>query len=156
MEAAEQKKRALEFLHAHDICTLSTVSDDNTPESAAMYYAVDNDLNFYFLTKDNTSKYKNIENNKKASVVVMDSKTDQCIQMEGTGTVLPGASKTDPGVEKLFEVLADHSRYWSPPVIQLHGGETIVIKIKPEKMRFSDFALLSRGNADEGFIEMVL
>lgn len=44
----EQKQKLTDYLKSHNVMSLSTFGKDGFPWTTTVYYAVDNDLNFYF------------------------------------------------------------------------------------------------------------
>lgn len=58
---------ALKALRAEKVGVLATTSLSCEPWSAAVHFLVDQDFNFYFLTRKSTLKYKNAVANGKAS-----------------------------------------------------------------------------------------
>lgn len=58
---------ALKTLREKKIGVLSTVSGAGDPWSAVVHFLVDQDFNFYFLTRKSTLKYKNLANSGKAA-----------------------------------------------------------------------------------------
>jgi len=61
------KFAAIRALRAERIGVLSTVSGAGDPWSSAVHFLVDQDFNFYFLTRKSTLKYKNAGSNGKAA-----------------------------------------------------------------------------------------
>ena len=51
MEKEDLKKEALKFLNEQVTAALATVSVTGEPQVATIYYHVDNDFNFYFITR---------------------------------------------------------------------------------------------------------
>jgi general stress protein 26 len=68
----DYKKLAFDFLQSHTVAILSTVSPDNLPDAAVIYTLVDEQFNFFFITKSATTKAKNLENNKNAALTLGD------------------------------------------------------------------------------------
>lgn len=69
------------LLRETTVCVLSTASLQGKPSGATMHFVDDDDLNIYFETLTTYRKYKNIQENKQASIVVTNEPF--AIQMEG-------------------------------------------------------------------------
>lgn len=122
------------------------------PESAALYYGFGDDLTIYFNTEVETRKFKNIENNSKASFVVYQQNPSMTLQLEGTAEKITEISK----VTEIYDTLLRRTVAVGtvPPIMQIENGETALIKITPTWARFSDF---SHGTTlVPGTIEMII
>ena len=67
------KKEFSKYLKSQRLMTLATCADK--PWVATVYFAVDNDLNFYFVSSPKSKHCKDIEKNSKVAVNVADSHT---------------------------------------------------------------------------------
>lgn len=91
MEITKQKakKRVLKFLQQHKTAVIATISPDNKPQAATITYILDDDFSFYFMTKKNSRKFKNILHNPDVGIVVgTDPKIPATAQMEGEAHVI--------------------------------------------------------------------
>jgi nitroimidazol reductase NimA-like FMN-containing flavoprotein (pyridoxamine 5'-phosphate oxidase superfamily) len=72
MELTELKHEALDFLKEPTRITavVGTCSLDNIPYTATVYYWVDDEFNFYFLTATGTQKYLNLQANPQAAITI--------------------------------------------------------------------------------------
>lgn len=52
--SSDLASRLLQFLRAHQVLTLATADPDGQPYTAALFYAVDDDLNFYIVSDPKT------------------------------------------------------------------------------------------------------
>ena len=65
------KQGALKFLKEKQLAVVSTVSAEGKPESATVLYFIDDDFNFYFITRRNTRKFGNLQStNNNVAIVV--------------------------------------------------------------------------------------
>lgn len=83
MSKEDLKKHALAFLRDHTTAVLATSSPSGEPQAAALYYDVDDDFNFYFISSKDSLKAKNLMANKRASIVIGFGKTVSTIQGAG-------------------------------------------------------------------------
>lgn len=139
MELNQVKNAALKFLTEPDQLTAvvgSCPSDGNT-HVATVYYYVDTNFNFYFLTATNTRKYKNLLENNNAAIVVGFGPSYTTIQGQGTAMLLEKASEEEnDAIARIKKRLQDHnSETW--PVFQLdaYDKEAIaVFKLIPDRL----------------------
>lgn len=79
------KLAAVRAMRAEKVGILATASGNCEPWASAVHFLVDKDLNFYFLTRKSTLKYKNAMANGKASfnVGLMSGGTNGNFQIAG-------------------------------------------------------------------------
>lgn len=123
------------------LCVLATSSLNGKPEAATIEFAEDAKSNIYFETFQTYRKYKNLQANGNASIVITD--VPHTIQMDGIVTELKGTQAstavkllirkhgfskryTDPEVKlfmftpKWIRLLASHR--WPPQYVTIKGG----------------------------------
>ena len=133
------------------LCAVSTVTEDCKPESAFVYYAFDENLNIYFITRAGSRKYKNGIKNPNVSFVAFTENPPKTLQLEGTLSVV-----MDPKDQiKLFPELVTLAteRNLVPPISQMDTSEVMFMKITPNWVRFGNFEL---GRDDGMFHEIKL
>ena len=126
---------------------VSTVNEENKPESAFVYYAFDENLNIYFATREVSRKYKNILQNKNVSFVIATENPPQTLQLEGIASV-----HNDAGEQKhLFQELVGlaSTKHFSAPISQQPTGGLQFIKISPSWIRFGNFEVRKHGDTFE-------
>lgn len=124
--------------------TISTVSEENTPESATVYFVHNQTLDIFFITRKKSRKYKNIMHNPHVAFVVTCEHPPKTIQLEGTASVV-----TDPHeqMDHFTELVKRSSeRNPVPPVAQLvESGEMVFMKITTTWARFGKFEAMKEG-----------
>lgn len=129
---------------------ISTVATDGKPEAAAVYFASDEHLNIFFITRAQSRKYKNLMQNPHAAFVVVSEHPSKTLQIEGTVGVV-----TDPHEQRIFFpeliALATGSNFL-PPISQLPEGEVVFMKLSPRWARLGDFEVPH----DDGTFEEVI
>jgi len=136
------KEALAAYLNQLNIAVLSTVSSDGAPYAAVIYFVVDHDLNFYFLTLSDTKKAKNLQENKNTALTTID--LPSMITVQTTGMV---QEVTDPQqytymVKKIGEANARKNKsQWPPPISKLHSmGNIVVYKYTPKWLRIGDYS----------------
>jgi len=134
------KKLTLEFLTAPQRITavIGSCPTDGNTHVATVYYHVDKNLHFYFLTATNTQKYRNLLENPNAAIVVGFGPDYTTVQGQGAATLLEKDSAEErEAIAHIKKRLQDHNdETW--PVFQLddYVGESIaVFKFTPDTLQ---------------------
>ena len=140
MEEQKTKNEVFEFLNKHAIAILATVSDKNAPHACAMYFVIDEDLNFFFLTKSSTRRFLHIQGNDKVAIVVTASNSPQSLEVEGVASIVSDPLQQRNVTNQIAEKSAHQGKkFWPPPVSQLEGGEIAILKVTPTMCCYCDF-----------------
>ena len=140
MDTSEIKKAAMAFLSEPDRLTavVGSCPEDGDTHVATVYYYVDDQFQFYFLTATNTQKYRNLLANPNAAIVVGFGPSYTTIQGRGAAGLLTKASEEEQeAIAHIKKRLQDHNNEtW--PVFQLDAfaGESIaVFKLIPDQLQ---------------------
>jgi len=140
MDSNENKKAALEFLTEPDRLTavIASCPADGNTHAATVFYSVDDDFNFYFLTATHTDKCKNLIENPNAAIVIGFGPSYTTIQGQGIAQLLTkGTEEENTAIARIKMRLQNHSNEtW--PIFQLdaYDGESIaVFKFIPQKLQ---------------------
>lgn len=135
------KLKAFEFLCDNRLAVLSTVSLENKPESALVYYVVDGKT-VYFISSRISRKLRNLLTNDRISLVVFKEFPPLEIQVEGTAETI-NDSKLKSYIAKLYLEKANKNPQtinW-PPVLKLPNLDGFAFsKILIDWFKFSDFS----------------
>ena len=152
------KKDIYLFLKQNKHAVISTISADNTPESALMYYGVDKDLNFYVVAGDKSRKYPNMKRNPEVSLVISDEYMQKTVQAQGRTEELKKVKRNSKAIKLLTEALSPTvwqtiAHLWDPvpPIMKMHNGEIAIFKITPAWLRCADFSAPAGESNDEYF-----
>ncbi|HEX7042704.1 MAG TPA: pyridoxamine 5'-phosphate oxidase family protein [Patescibacteria group bacterium] len=131
----------LTFLRSHNSAVLATVRNGSTPHATTIYFYVEDDLNFYFLTKNETAKFDNIKKNINVALVVSDTQTLQTVQLEGTAQEVDYTKTYASTMNKLLSIIAKNGEEWEKiPLNHVeNSGYFVFVQIKPTWLRFSDY-----------------
>lgn len=139
IEKLNSKEGVYNFLQEHAGAVLSTVSPDGTPYASPIYFIVDKELNFFFLTKSDTKKAQNIEKNNHVALTVVHPSLPITVQATGTveevqePEILIKMAKTNANETGGFS--------WPPPLSKLISeGYLLMYKVTPHWLRIGDFA----------------
>lgn len=140
MENNTHKDTAINFLKERNRLTavIATVSDDGSPHAAVIYYFVDEDFNFYFLTATNTRKYKHLLANPRASITTGFGPKYTTIQGDGTTALLTKGSDEENHAIALIKVRLQEHDNTTWPIFQLEEFEDesiAVFKFVPDSLQ---------------------
>lgn len=118
----ETRRDILNFLKSTDNITaaLATVTPEGAPRVATIYYFVDDEFNFYFLTATNTQKYNNLIENSAASLITGFGPGYTCVQGSGSATQLEkGSAEEKLAIARIKEHMRAFEEHTTWPIFQL-------------------------------------
>lgn len=123
------------------VAVLSTVTPEGKPYAAIVYFLTDPDLHFYFLTKSDTKKSKNLEANTAAALTIVDPHSPRTVQATGKVEEVEDAARYTEIINKISEENAKGTGfYWPPPLSKLDSeGDLVLYKFTPDWLRLADF-----------------
>src|SRR3989344_4030845 len=89
----DKKKLILDFIKRNNLAVLSTVSPENTSQSAVLEFGETNDFEIIFDSFSNARKYKNLKQNNNVSLVIGWDE-NITVQYEGLAEEIKGEEKT--------------------------------------------------------------
>lgn len=143
------------YLSDHIQMSVSTSAD--FPWIFTAYYAVDDNLNLYFLTSPSTIHGKQLVNNPHVAVAIADSPQNPTgkkagLQMSGLCTELIAEEEIRTGLELWRSKLKVESPDYTYEGMQANKISGRIYKIVPKKLKFFNEALQEEGK--EKFIEL--
>lgn len=141
-----------QYLRSKTIAVISTISKEGKPMSATIYFLVDNDFNFYFITKTFTRKHHNIQLNPNIAMVVGTDNEPVTLQIEGVAEKVEDELVFKEKFHKFVELFAKN-RYVGP-IFQLapDDNKLVMYKIVPNWVRWLD---LRGDKVDGSFVQVV-
>jgi general stress protein 26 len=144
-----------DFLKHHPMGVLSTTSEDKKAWGSAVYYVADEDVNFFFATRENTLKYHNISENPFAALTVADEETQTTVQASGTLSRVPADDYMDIVFDKLASIKPKGDYNWVPPSRKIHEGDYMVLKLTPTSLQYADYKKFIP-DADHEYREIII
>ena len=120
----------LQFIHAHKLGVLSTVSDSTTPQSALMGIAVNPDLEIVFDTLKTSRKYPNLISNPRCSFVIGWA-GEVTVQFEGEAREITGTA-----LQRYKQI---YFQTWPDCRIHESWPGIVYFVVQPKWIRYSDF-----------------
>ena len=130
---------------------VSTVSESGAPESAVVYFSIDENLNIYFLTRTASRKYKNFMKNPQMSFVIYNENMEKTVQLEGGATLVESPDEQTKIFPPLFGLATKDNP--NPPISQMMESGLALIKISPTWARLGNFNAAAQTDT---FTEVVL
>lgn len=143
----ESYKEPYDFLSRHHLAILSTSDGKNDVWGAAIYYAVDESLTFYFFTKTGSKKYHNILKNPQVAITIVDDDAQATVQASGRAEEVSEGHELNDAYRRLVQVHPPGEFSWKPPVSKLEdSGSTAVFRLQPTMLQFAEFKSDSGSN----------
>lgn len=130
-----------EFIRSNRIMVLSTVSPDNTPESALVYYGWDGQLTMYCCTYNKSRKFHNIQTNNKVSIVIGQEIKAVVLQVEGTAKIIHDKLQKAEVMDKYARKATENQEsIYFPPLLSLTVDSPMeFLEITIDWFKFSTF-----------------
>ena len=135
------KRLALEFLKAHKTAVVATASRSCEPQAATVFYSIDDDFTFNFVTDRNSRKYKNLLENPYISIVVGVGPEVVTIQCGGHAELVDYAKETARAIKITNQVIINSKLYFIPPSLPVLMNLTVelgIFIVKPSWMVMLD------------------
>lgn len=128
------------FLKRNHIAVLATANKETAaPHAATIYYATDSQMNIFFVTKEGTTKSKNIVSNPQAAIAIYEATTQTGAQITGSVSRVEDSAM----LEKALRIMARYSYQTAQteetPISKLKAGSYILYKIWPQTIRLGEF-----------------
>jgi len=137
------------WLQKHPVATVATLSKTNKPELAVVYTDVDKDFSCYFITKESTRKYANLQRDKTITLAWFNDLDLTMCEMTGDAFVIQDPKDASSVMVRLEELMVNQqAQYWTPPVGQLAGSQHAVFRIKPRRVSFTDYSAATTLNPE--------
>lgn len=148
------QEQVLDFLKHNPHGVLATASLDGKPWSSSIYFVTDENFNFFFITRKSTEKHKNINTNPNAALTVTDHSLQRTAQISGKVSKIPSQDIVEI-MKKLSHVKPHGDNKWVPPIVKVHGGDYVILRLKPDFLQFADYKQTS-SEIHEDFIERII
>ena len=153
--SSESLQNINDFLRTHRSGVLATADSAANPHAAVIYATFNEDLTFTFVTKAETQKYKNIEENKACALAIYDESEQTSIQVTGTAEAIEDKDESYRVLNQSFKYSAELSHRELPPPEKLFAGEYVALRLKPQVIKMAVFARPESG-ADELYDTLII
>lgn len=128
------KRLALKYLKDHKTAVVATASKSGEPEAATVFYAINDDFTFNFITDSTSRKFKNLKENPHVAIVVGTGEDVITIQCGGHADIIDYAKDAHRAGEVASKVLENSKLHSKPPALPIFLNpyvETGVFIVKP-------------------------
>lgn len=104
--------------------------NENLPLATVLSFAVDDDLTFYFVTRENSHKSLAIQKNSRVSFSVWQYQ-QMLVQVDGEATRIFDQDEAANAMEKIAQAVESIKNFWPPIISYGTDQQYAVFKIKP-------------------------
>src|SRR3989344_1681562 len=127
------------FLSSQETAVVATTSPEGVPQAATMYYVIDDDFSFYFLTHLESKKTRNLRDNGHVAIVIGFGPSLKTVQAGGVAEVMEdwrtGTLFRKKILLQMMERIEAELGTW--PVMHIQkGAELAVLKMTPTWMTY--------------------
>lgn len=143
-------KEALKFAQKKRLAVIATVAPNGVPESATILYSIDNEFNFYFITRNDSRKAQNLATNKNVSVVIGTELSPSTLQMSGIADPM-----SVEGQKEFIDKLSnneDLSALYYGPFLNIMGVNFTLYKVT---MNWARFLTLDMARIKEVYYQII-
>lgn len=140
MSEASLNPQISEFLHHNHIGVLATADKQSAmPHAAAVYYATDSHLNIYFLTKDKTTKSRNLDKNNWAAMAIYEAHTQRTAQISGSVNRVQEKDMMERAKPLMSRFSKQTAGTEQTPISKLDAGEYVLYRLVPQSIRLGEY-----------------
>lgn len=138
--SSETERLMSAFLAEHYSGTVATADSAANPHAAVVYYLPDSDYTLSFVTKEETQKYKNMQENKQVAFVIYDEKAQTTLQITGHVRIVEDSEQKRDTIRNMTNSSLTLSEKLLPPAYKLDAGEYVVLQLIPQVMKLAIYA----------------
>lgn len=154
MDMEVSREKAYEFINNNHVGVLATANQNGRPHAAAIYVVADRLLNFYFVTRKETQKARNLTANPYASIALFDAMSQTTLQVDSTVSVVDDITEGNRIFAEIQGITRRTSASGVPPVTRLAAGGYITYKLSSPRVRLASFGD-TVSNKEEVFEEIL-
>jgi general stress protein 26 len=139
LETTESHEHLSDFLDKNQVGVLATVDSTGKPHAAAVYFTYDRQFNIYFITKKDTQKHRNLQDNHEAAIAIYDESAQATVQTEGSVTEVTDAKQAEWVFSDIWRIALKTSPNSAPPMTQLDAGAYVVYRLVTPTLRKATF-----------------
>ena len=150
----EVRKEVMTFLEGQNVLQSATADKEGKPAASVMLYIVDEDFNFYVLTKRHTYKAQHLLENPRISFSVLDLK-DMFLQVDGIVEELSDEESRNWVADQFADKATDIEDFWAP-ILWTKDKDYIAFKITPTWMRMMNLKVKTVHQEGSPFTEITV
>ncbi len=151
-ESSPNYGKIMTYIENHPAAVVGTISDDGTPHGAVVYVCVASHHTVFFVTKNQTQKYKNLLERPQLSLTFFNDSDSSTLQAQGKAFVADNPKMIDYAMQKMAKIHAMQAE-WLPPIAKLRAGNYAVIGVELTSARLAEYQGMGIGS-DSIFTEL--
>lgn len=138
MDYNSQLNKCRVFLKNHDIGIMASATLRGEPHASLVNYLIDDKFNIYFMAREGAHKYKNIEVNPPACLVVCNESFGSSVEVKGHAKKVKDGNRTNDLLAKLAAAIRKNNP--GPlPILHYPGSEIFLFHLEPRSLTYADF-----------------
>lgn len=127
------------YIDRNPLTILGTINSDGTPHGAVVYACADDTQPIvYFMTKTETTKYKNLSQQNAVSLTSYNEHDIVTLQASGRAALIHDAAIIDMVSKKITRAHM-HTEEWLPPIAKLRAGAYVLVGVELTSARLGEF-----------------
>lgn len=151
VEITTQNPKIYHFLQTHQLGILATADKEGVPHAATIYFLVEPDFSIRFITKQQTTKHRNLQANPQAALAVYEAVSQITVQLSGPVEEVSDVDELEHIVGEVVEIAASSSEGHRPPISKLDAGKYVAYRLRPSSVRMAEFVRAEYPPVDEIF-----
>jgi len=135
-----EKEEAIDTILNTNTAVISTLGKEGVIYASVIHYVTDKHDNYYFLTKSETTKARNLSLNPTVALTVHAAGSLRSLEIQGTAELEKNTSIADI----VYHQISSPKKYLEgkklPPITKLDKGSYLVFRILPTSVRLLDFS----------------
>lgn len=133
-------QEALKFIRSRELAVLSSIDRTGNLYGTPVYYVVDQDNRFYIITKEGTTKARNITGNSQVALTIFDETKAKTINIQGDAEYVSNQKIIGHVFNEIVKPRNYDGNVKLPPVAYLKEGDFKVICISPTSAKYADYS----------------
>ncbi len=129
---------SLKFVKNHNIGVLSTIDRLGNVFGSVVNYVLGQDDLFYILLKTETSKSRNVLGHNQVALTITDEGSAITVEVGGSAEVEVDQIVAQNIYSQIINTNSVKKRSWMSPILKVHEGVFMVIKITPTMIKYVD------------------
>lgn len=150
-DLSDRQRRIFDFLYAHPVGVLSSVTPDNDPHGVVVYFAVDKQFGISLLTRADTHKHDNLVHNTHVMLTVFDMASQATVQLMGVAQEVTGSDGVKDIATAIYEASRRLGHVGLLPISKLQAGAYVGFVIRPAQVRMAVYGVANGGDYTELF-----
>jgi general stress protein 26 len=136
---SENHPKMQSFLESHNVGILATASKLGVPHAATMYFVIGPNFQIHFVTRQDTTKHRNISENPQVALAIFDAASQTTVQAMGTVEEVTDTALQANIYNQVLAITKGTSGNHQPPLTKLDAGKYITYQLKPRTLRMAEF-----------------